>query len=188
MLLQGLEDGVQTHAHTTGFARESHGRCQVSSAQALAVEGVVIALLAVFLEPDGLVELVVVVELGAQDAACADRLAIGFEDFIDHREACAFAQGAVEVDLARKDVGQLADHGVRQAGFIGCGIQRAGHRAARHAHAGAQCGRLLSCLQALGRALDHQTLECGVGFIAQPAHAQLAQLLLAVDFGRNGAT
>jgi hypothetical protein len=60
--------------------------------------------------------LAIVVELGAQHAAGAQRLAIGFQRFIDHGKAVALAQAAAEVQLALEDVGHLHGNTVGNVG------------------------------------------------------------------------
>ena len=170
----GLEDGVQAHRETAGLARESHWRCQVSTAQAFAIHAVVVAFLAGFLVPDSFVSLVAVVEVGRQDAAGADRLTVGFQNFINHRKAGTLAQAAVKVDLVGENLGQLTDDGIRQAGFIGSVIERTRHCTASHPDAGRHWRGFQSRFQALLSPLDHQALEKCVGFVVEPADIDLA--------------
>ena len=167
--------------------RVGHWRGQVGASQALAVKTVITAFLAGFLEPDRLVGLVAVDEFGAQHLACANGFAIRFQHFIDHAETGALAQGAVEVDLAGENVGQLADHGVGQTGFIRRGVERAGHRAAGQADAGVHGHGFNAGRQFARSTADGQALELRVRLVAQPAHRQLHELLLIAGFGSHGA-
>ena len=93
----------------------------------------------------------------------------------------------MKVDLIGENIGQLTDHRVGQTGFVSGGVQRTGHSAACHADAGAEFGRFLRGFQALWGALDDQTLEGRIGFVAQPTHTQLTQLLSCIDLGRYRA-
>src|SRR6218665_2207990 len=98
-----LQDRMQGHREAAGHARELHRGAQVGAAHALAVWRVVGALGRPWLlEPDRLVGLAVVDELGAEHPAGAQRLAIGLQRFVDHREAVALAQRAPKVDVARE--------------------------------------------------------------------------------------
>src|SRR6218665_1248757 len=98
-----LQDRRQAHREAAGRARELHRGAQVGAAHALAVWRVVGALGRPWLlEPDRLVGLAVVDELGAEHPAGAQRLAIGLQRFVDHREAVALAQRAPKVDVARE--------------------------------------------------------------------------------------
>jgi hypothetical protein len=129
----GFLDGVDAHGKTAADARELHGVVQIGLAQALAVQRVVGAFLAGFLEPHGLMRLAIVVELGAQHAAGAQRLAIGFQRFIDHGKAVALAQAAAEVQLALEDVGHLHGDTVGNVGGIRGGKEGGANHATREA-------------------------------------------------------
>ena len=125
-----LQNGVKTHLEATGDARKLHRRSQEATSQALSVERVVATFGARrricisarrggILEPHRLVRLAVIDELRAQHPPAAHRLAIGFQGFIDHREAVALAQGAVKVDIARKNLRQLHCDGIRDPRVVG---------------------------------------------------------------------
>ncbi len=60
-------------------------------------------------------------ELGAQQAAIAQQLALGLDGLIDHTERVAALQVAAEIDLARENIGQLRGHPVGQVGCFGGG-------------------------------------------------------------------
>ena len=76
------------------------------------------------LEPDCLVGLALVHELGSEHAPRSHRLAGVVIHFVDDGEAVAAAQILVEVDVGRKDVGDLARHGVGEPGGVGCREER----------------------------------------------------------------
>ncbi|MNS65552.1 hypothetical protein D3C72_987220 [compost metagenome] len=187
VLAPAVQNRMHAHREAAGHARELDRRSQVGLAQAVAVRAVVAALLARArgLEPDGLVDLAVVLELGREHAAAAQRLAVGFEGLVDHGEAVALAQRA-HVDVAREDVGQLARHGVGNARVVGGGEQRAADGAAGQARARRQHVALGAGDKTGGRALDDETLEAAVG-VGNPAGAELLELVFLRGFGRHGA-
>ena len=186
VLAPGVVDGVHAHGKAAADARELYGGAQVGAAQAGAVHGVVGATLAGLLEPHGLVQLVAVVEFCGQHAARAQEFAVGFQGFVDDGEAVTFVQ-AVEIDLF-KDVGDLHGHGIGQARGIGRGEQAAVDGATRQAGAGGQrCAGHGGAELAVGIALQHQALEVLAGFVLDPAHGQLAQLVVVAGFGGDQA-
>ena len=145
-----LQNRVKTHLEAAAHARKFHRRGQVRFAQALAVEGVVRAFgglharvhgaggdgrghLRWVVEPHGLKSLAVVDELGAQHLASFDGFAVGFQGFVKHAEAVAFAKAALEVDVTGKNVGDLGRHGVWNIRVVSGCEQRAFDAAAGHA-------------------------------------------------------
>jgi hypothetical protein len=120
-----LQNRVKAHLESAGHAGKGEGGCQVGAAQADALGIEVAAFFGVgFFEPEGLMGFAVVHKLGRDHAARAQHLAVSFEGFVHHCKAVAFAKGAVKVDVARKDVGQLAGHAVGNVGIIGGRKQR----------------------------------------------------------------
>ena len=125
-----MENGVLTHAKTTGATRVGHGGGQVGPAQALAFKRVVTTFFAGLLEPHRVVCFGAVDELGAQDASGPQGLAFGFRGFVNNCEDGAFAKCAVKINLARKNLDQLMGNRVGHTGFIGGGVQGGSHSAA----------------------------------------------------------
>src|SRR3989344_1575687 len=184
----GLQDGVQAHLEATGHARELHRRGEVRAAHAFAVQRVVGALGGTgFLEPDGLMGLAVIHELGAQNAATGQWLAIGFQRFVHHREAVALAQGAAKVDVAREQLGHLHGHGVGDVGRIGGGKQRTVDDAARQPTVGRHLGGFDARRKlVVARALDDQAAEVAT-VVRHPAHRQANQAVVVRGFCRHDA-
>ncbi len=73
-----------------------------------------------------------VLELGGDDAAGADRLAVDVAHLVDHREAVAAAKVLVEIDVAAEDVGELQRDEIRQPGGVGRREKRGADLAGRH--------------------------------------------------------
>ena len=120
----GFQDRVHPHLEAAGHPRKLDGRGEVRAAHAFTLQGVVGAFGCLrFLEPHGFVGLAVVAELGAQHAAGAQRLAIGFQCFVNHSEAVVLAQGAVEIDVAGEDFRHLHGNGIGNVGGV-CGCKQ----------------------------------------------------------------
>ena len=93
----------------------------------------VVVLAAVLAAPEERAErAAAVVELGGDDGARADRLAVDVARFVDDGEAVAAPQVVIEIDVAGEDVGQLQRHGVGQSRRVGGGEQRRADLAGRH--------------------------------------------------------
>ena len=121
----------------------------------------------------------VVHKLGRDHAACAKHFAIGFERLIHHSKSVTLAQGAVKVDVARKDVSQLAGHAVGDVGIIRSREQRALNRAVAHAGADVQACRLFALCETVGGALHHPAGEA-LAIVVGPASGQACEFVFGV--------
>lgn len=121
-----------------------------------------------------------------EHAAAAQRLAVGFERFVDHREAIALAQRAAKVDIAREQICQLHGHAVGNVGIVGGGKQRAVDDAASQAARRCQwrCGDVRG--KAVTAFFNHQALEQAV-IVVRPAGGDAQQAVVIGGFGRNDA-
>ena len=125
-------------------------------------------------------------ELGAQHAACADRLAISFQRLVHHRKAVALAQAFVEVDGRAKNIGQLIRHAVRQIDLIGRRKERRADDPACHALAHLQRRRFHAGCQAGFRLFHDQPPEFLASRLVQPVRAQGKELLPVIGLHCHG--
>ena len=180
----GLQNRVKPQFEAAGHAGKSQGGCQISTTQALAGQIKVPPLgRGGLLEPDRMVGFAIVQKLRGQNLARAQGFSIGFERLINNREAVAFAQGPVKINVTGKYVSQLMGHAVRNAGLIGGGKQRGLNDPTGHLGGGLQ-RRLLQgrgeC--AIGLASDAQALELAA-IITGPTGHQLGEMLLGIGAG-----
>ena len=71
------------------------------------------------LKVDGAISATGIDEFGGDDASGAHEFAVAVQRLEHHGEAIAGAQIAVEIDLAREDVGELYGHAVAQSSSVG---------------------------------------------------------------------
>ena len=183
---------MEAHREARGDARELERRSEERATLALAVEVEVAAFAGLrrVLEPDRRIGLAVVDELGRQHLARSlvpgDRLAVGGERFIDDVEAVAAAQLAVEIDVGREDLGDLARDRVWNVRFVGRGEQRIADHAAAHAHLRRERRGFDAGFEARAVAADAQPREVGRGQLGRLGGVAGDQLVeLSVGVGAN---
>jgi hypothetical protein len=124
------------------------------------------------MEPHGLMGLAGVDEFGTQHTAGSQWLTVGLQRFVDDRETVTFAQRAVKVDAARKDLGNLSCNGVGDAGLIGGRKQGGPDAAAGQSGRGDEGGCLQPRHEPLRGLLDHHAMKVAVGVGVDPACLQ----------------
>ena len=107
------------HAERRTDARQFQRRAQQALAHVLAIGGEVAVG-----EPHRAQLAPLVDEFGRQHASGAQLPAVRKMRFVEHREAVALAQAALEIDVAAEHVGQLERHAVRDAGAVRRAEQR----------------------------------------------------------------
>ncbi len=152
-----VEHGMEAAAtEIRADAEHVERRAQEGLAQRLAAGGVIACVALRVGVAHGAQRVALVHELGGEDVAGAQLLAVLVQVLVDHRVAVADADVLHEVDVVAEDVGQLDDELVRQPGGDAGLVQRISDAAHRVGRAVLDLGRQRNALEAGIGAADLQ--------------------------------